>query len=298
MLQAAMSIEHRSDQLVRASAIKSYDPMAAVDWSVPIDDTAPHMPPSYLPLYGTPVYDVMIERERYAYSRHECAIVMTNGIFFENVLMHLILKYLYRRPPDDPALRYLMLEVADECRHSWMFAEYIRRAGTPAYQPTPTLLRLGEIVKSTFDPVASFIAILAAEELTDLPNRGMTEDAIHPTVRQIMKIHVEEEARHISFARTFLAEHWPRASRARKLLVSVQALVAARAIASATVNPAVYRTLGIRDGVRTARRNPHHHRRITNGLKRFTGFLAELGVIVPASRPIWVRMGLLAPEEA
>ena len=36
--------------------------------------------------------------------------------------------------------RYLLIEVADECRHSTMFGEYIRRAGTPSYGPDRPVL--------------------------------------------------------------------------------------------------------------------------------------------------------------
>ena len=63
----------RSQQLVAASQRTTLDPFEYVDWSVPIDDSAFHLPPALLPLYGTAPWDAMTETERMAYSRHETA---------------------------------------------------------------------------------------------------------------------------------------------------------------------------------------------------------------------------------
>ncbi len=84
----------------------------------------------------------MSEAERIAYSRHETAALCGAGIWFENVLMQAVLRHLAELPVTDPAHRYLLVEVADECRHSTMFGEFIRRAGTPAYRPAHGRARL------------------------------------------------------------------------------------------------------------------------------------------------------------
>ena len=125
----------RSHQLVAASERTTLDPFREIDWTAPIDDSAFHLPPELLPLYGTAAWDAMTEPERIAYSRHETAALCGAGIWFENVLMQVVLRHLAELPVTDPSHRYLLVEVADECRHSMMFGEYIRRAGTPAYRP-------------------------------------------------------------------------------------------------------------------------------------------------------------------
>ncbi len=56
----------------------------------------------------------------------------------------------------------------------------------------------------------SYLLILAVEELLDYINRAtMRDERVHPVSRQIAKLHVLEEARHVSFAKTYLAEVWP-----------------------------------------------------------------------------------------
>ena len=51
------------------------------------------------------------------------------GYGLENILMRVVMRYLYGLAPDHPSHRYLLLETADECRHSAMFGEYVGRAG-------------------------------------------------------------------------------------------------------------------------------------------------------------------------
>src|SRR6476661_8061620 len=262
----------RSAQLVAASERMTLDPFTEVDWDLPIDDRAYHLPPEWLPLFGTAAWDAMTEDERMAYSRHECAALCGAGIWFENILMHLVLKHLYDLPADDPSHRYLLIETADECRHSAMFGEYIRRAGTPAYRP-PRILRLGgAFMKATAGGPEAYIAILAAEELLDVSNRAtMKDDRIHPVSKSIAKLHVLEEARHVSFARTYITEVWPTLSGGAKLRAILRTPFFVSGIAMAVVNPAVYRTLGIEGGAAMARKNPVHRQRVARDLGKLTG---------------------------
>src|SRR4029077_15364725 len=120
----------RSRQLVAASERTTLDPFREIDWSQPVDDSAFHLPPELLPLYGTSHWEAMDEAERIAYSRHETAALCGAGIWFENVLMQVVLRHLAEMPVTDPAHRYLLVEVADEWRHSTIVGEEIRRAGT------------------------------------------------------------------------------------------------------------------------------------------------------------------------
>ena len=174
----------RSRQLVAASERTTLDPFREIDWSVPIDDSAFHLPPELLPLYGTPIWDAMSETERIAYSRHETAALCGAGIWFENVLMQVVLRHLAEMPVTDPAHRYLLVEVADECRHSTMFGEYIRRAGTPAYRPALTATLLSDSDSTASSRAVSYLLILAVEELLDYTNRAtMRDERVHPISR-------------------------------------------------------------------------------------------------------------------
>ena len=285
----------RSAQLIAASERSTLDPFTEIDWDLPIDDSAYHLPPEWLPLYGTDVWEAMDEPARLAYSRHESVALSGAGIWFENMLMQIVLRHLAELPVTSPAHRYLLLEVADECRHSTMFGEFIRRAGTPAYSPPPDTPTVDTIVDVPGGRALGYLLILAVEELLDAANRAtMKDERIHPVSRQIAKLHVLEEARHVSFAKTYLSEVWPTLADEERAAVAGIAPVAAAGVADLTVNAAVYRELGIDGGDDIARANPHHRARVIEGFAKLAALLTDLGVITEATRPTWVELGLVA----
>ena len=293
------TLERKATQLVAASRRQSFDPFSDIDWTVPIDDSLYHLPPEFLPLYGTDIWDAMSEGRRREYSRHEAAALCGAGIWFENLLMQVVLRHLAELPATDPSHCYLLVEVADECRHSMMFGEYIRRAQTPGYSPAAAGGFLdgpaAALEGTAIGRVLSYLLILSVEELLDVVNRAtMNDERVHPIARQIARIHVLEEARHVSFARTYLSTAWPDLSPPERQQVATLAKFAVAAIAGVFVNGDVYETLGIEAGERAARANPHHQARIARDYGRLTGFLGELGLITDATQPEWQALGLMA----
>jgi len=265
---------------------------AAVDWDLPIDDSAYHLPPEWLPLYGTAPWEAMTEPERMAYSRHEAAAMYGAGIWFENQLMQIVLRHLVELPVTDPSHRYLLVEVADECRHSTMFGEFIRRAGTPAYAPDVPAVDYSTLPGGR---ALGYLLILAVEELLDAVNRAtMKDDRVHAVSKQCAKLHVLEEARHVSFAKTYLAEVWDTLPDEDRTAAIELAPAAVHLMAQLTIDPAVYDTLGIEDGAELAKRNPHHRARVVDGLAKLTEFLRQLGVIDEGNEPEWQGRGLVA----
>src|SRR5437899_10041950 len=196
-------LDRKAAQLVAASQRQSFDPFTEIDWDLPLDDSTYHLPPEFLPLYGTPQWEAMTESERRTYSRHETAALCGAGIWFENLLMQVVLRHLAEMPATDPSHRYLLVEVADECRHSMMFGEYIRKAGTPAYRPAIDAGVFGstDVDQTPVGRMMTYMLILSIEELLDVCNRAtMKDERVHSISRSIARIHVMEEARHVSFA--------------------------------------------------------------------------------------------------
>lgn len=140
-----------------------------------------------------------------------------------------------------------------------------------------------------------YLLILTIEELLDMCNRAtMRDDTMHPVSRQIAKLHVLEEARHVSFAKTYLTEMWPTLSAEDQSGAADVASIAVDYVARLMVNDDVYAELGIEGGAEAARANPHHRARIVGDLEKLTKFLTELGVIDDAHRPDWIARGLAA----
>ena len=281
----------RSHQLVAASQRTTLDPFEYVDWSVPIDDSAFHLPPELLPLYGTAAWDAMSDTEQIAYSRHETAALCGAGVWFENVLMQVVLRHLADMPVTDPRIatsssRWPTNAGTRPCSAS--------TSGAPA--PPRTVRRSARArCRTTIRRRAvSYLLILAVEELLDHMNRAtMRDERVHPTSRAMAKLHVLEEARHVSFAKTYLAESWETLDDAARREIADAAPMLVSVVADLSVDPAVYEHLGIVDGAEMARANPNHRTTIVAGLAKLTTFLTEIGVIDQEHRSTWVELGLV-----
>ena len=281
----------RALQLTAASQKTTHDPFDEIDWELPIDDSAYHLPPELLSLYGTVTWDTMSLADRIVYSRHETAALFSAGIWFENALMQIVLRHLTTISITDPMHRYLLIEVADECRHSAMFGEYIRRAGTPTYAPDRPVI----VLDSAEGRTLSYVLILAIEEMLDYANRqAMRDDRVHPTSRAIARLHVAEEARHVSFAKSYLTEIWPTLDATEQTVVREVAPVLVAEITSLSLNPEVFEHLGIADGEAIAKANPNHQANVIAGLSKLTGFLTELGAI--DAPEVWANFGLISRQ--
>lgn len=286
---ATPSTTLRAEQLIAASARQTRDPFQDITWDVAIDDSAFHLPPEMLSLYGTPAWDAMSELDRITYSRHEAAATYASGIWFENALMQVVLRHLTTIEVTDPIHRYLLIEVADECRHSAMFGEFLRRAGTPSYAPQRPVV----IDETSSGRALSYLLILAIEEFLDYVNRStMKDERVHTVSRQIARLHVVEEARHVSFAKSYLAEVWPTLDTADQAIVRDAAPILVAEVASLSLNPDVFDHLGIAGAARAVADSPHYRANVIAGLGKLTTFLTEIGVIV-GDDTLWAELGLV-----
>jgi hypothetical protein len=85
-------------------------------------------------LYGTELWDQLTEEQRITLSIHEVCSVARVGLWFEIILMQMLLRYAYDRDPRTQHIQYALTEIADECRHSVMFAKMTERYGVPDYK--------------------------------------------------------------------------------------------------------------------------------------------------------------------
>lgn len=270
------------------------DPFDAIDWSVPIDDSAYHLPPAYCPLYGTPLWERMSEDRRREYSRHEASAQFAYGMWFENILINALMRHLYHLPATDARHRFLLREVAEEARHSEIFGEYIRRSRTPAYLPSLWLRLQGGFMKLTATRATFYLSILGAESLLDFVNRETIRDpALHPTYRRIIELHVAEEEGHIAFAKDYLRDAWPGLGFLHRIWAKFYAPLIVYTIVQASVCREVYRTLGMPEGYREAWNNPERRRWVREAMAPYAAFLGEIGVLDSTTRPLWRAFGLI-----
>src|SRR3954469_1812096 len=204
-------------RLLDSSEQLSYDPVEEVDWETPLDTAYHGASPEWSTLYGTAYWAEMTPEQQRELTRQEAASVASTGIWFEMILQQMVLRDFYAKDPTDPAFQWALTEIADECRHSIMFARGAAQLRAPAYRPRRFVVELGRVFKATATGEAAYAAILVAEEVLDVMQRDwMRDERVVPFVRTINNIHVVEESRHMTFARTETREAMENASFLRR----------------------------------------------------------------------------------
>lgn len=283
-------------RLLASAAKKSYDPAVDIDWTAPIPPHLYGLSPEWSTLYGTPLWDGLTEEQRVTLTIHEYCSISGVGIWFECLLMQLVLKDIYGDDPAQPHVQWALTEIADECRHSVMFARTAETFGAPSYQPPASILRLGKAFVKRFDGPAAYAAILVAEEILDIFQRDLMKDErVQPLTRATSQIHVVEEARHMRFAREEIARRTPELSRwqLRKHRTGVAAV--ATIVADNLVQPEVYASVGLDPATAkaAARANVHYAQKLRGAATGLVAFLRGVGLIGGPSELFWKRAGLV-----
>lgn len=286
-----------SPRLLRSSARMSYDPEVDLDWDAPLVDGLWFMQPERMSLYGSALWDAMSHEQRVELSRHEVASIASVGVWFEIVLLQLMARELYGADPLTDRTHYALTELGDECRHSIMFGKAIARCGVPAYGPVARVRRLGWVFKSIAHGPGAYASILVAEELLDRWQRELMKDErVQPLIRMVSRVHVLEEARHMTFAREEVERAVPTLSRARLALHRTLTAQTGFMVARTLVNPQVYAAVGLdpREARRQALGNPRYQETLAWMGERVLSFLDDQGLIGAAQRPVWRRSMLMA----
>lgn len=289
--------ERTAERLLRSTAARSYDPELDIDWSAPLAEGKGFLLEHRSTLYGTPLWEQLTPQQRRELGKHEAASIAGTGIWLETILMRMLTRLAYDGDPASRHVQYAFAELAEECRHSTMFAMMIERMGTPVYRPSQVIHTLGKTLPAIAHGPAMWGAILIGEELTDRYQREMADsDDIQPLMRMVNRIHIVEEARHIGFARAELTRSAARLSRAQRAYHRGVLAHIGYMVARNLVHPDVYRSVGL--DVRTARRvalaNPHHQQTIRFGGEKIMAFLNENGLVGQPGMHWWRKSFLLA----
>src|SRR4051794_35590545 len=108
--------ERSAARLLESSARTSYDPVVHIDWDAPLASDRYFAPPHRSSLYGTYLWDRLSQEQRIELSKHELASIASMGIWFETILMQMLVRHAYDRDPTSDHVQYAYTEIGDECR--------------------------------------------------------------------------------------------------------------------------------------------------------------------------------------
>lgn len=291
------------ERLSRQSVEKHYDAYDDVDWEADEMQILPTDPRWELweldPLAATDWYRSQPPDVRSRIGLHRVAVGMRTGWEFENVLQRGLLGYAFRMGNRRPEFRYIHHEVAEESHHTMMFQEFVNRTGLPVKGLPAPLKLLAEwlvIPMNRWSPPLFFLFVLGGEDPIDFVQRQRLRSGHgHPLVVRIMRIHVTEEARHLSFARHYLKEVVPTLSWAKRQVLAVSAPVLLGIMARQMLHPspAFIRQNRIpRTVVRQATRSEESRALVRTSVGKVRRLCRELRLINSVSRRLWQLFGI------
>jgi hypothetical protein len=291
-------------RLSEQSVVKHYDAYADIPWDDPSFAIDPDDPRWELsdndPLGATGWYRDQPLSVRTRIGLYRYATAMKIGLQFENILKRGLLEYTFGLPNNDPRFRYAYHELIEEAHHGLMFQEFVNRSAfDPPGLAWPERLGAGRIVKlgSRF-PELFFIFVLGGEDPIDHLQRETlrAERDLHPLFEMIMRHHVTEEARHLSFARHFLKLRVPQLPRARRGVMAIATPLILGTMAQLMMQAP--RSLIVkfdvpRDVVRAAYRdNPVHRQSSKDAVRKVRRLAREIGLVDPVSKRLWKAFGI------
>ena len=300
------SYEALLGRLSRQSVSKRYECYRDIDWDAPENRVEPTDPRWTLlptdPLGATAWYRRQPPEQRARIGLYRVATFMKVGLQFENVLSQGLLRFALSLDERSPEQRYAYHELIEESHHSMMFAEFIRRAGFAVPGLARGWARLDRIVVELGArfPELFFVFVLGGEDPIDYAQRIAlaSRDDWHPLVKRMTQIHITEEARHLCFARSFLREHVPKLSAARRALLAVAAPGVLKLTTELMLRPPpeLVREFAIPPDVvdEAFTYNPAYRTVTFDSLEKVRALMEELGLVTARTQRLWRALGAAA----
>src|SRR5437764_816094 len=291
-------------RLSHQSVVKHFDAYADVDWDAPEMQIDPEDPRWELtaddPLGKTEWYRSQPQGVRARIGVQRIVENMKTGLEFESVLKRGLLEYATTLPNRAPEFRYAYHEVIEEAQHSLMFQEFVNRSGIDA----PGMSKLmqfgarGVVKLGRRFPALFFLFVLGGEDPIDYVQRQelRSEKEIHPLLERIMRIHVTEEARHLSFARHYLKRNVPHLSWFRRRMLGLRVPFILGTMAGMMLRPSdsTIRQYRIPKAVikEAYDDNPEARQFVKDSIRKVRNLCVELGIVTPVSKLLWKAFGI------
>jgi hypothetical protein len=294
-----MTYQETLHRLSEASVHQHFDAFTDIAWEDPayaVDATDERWILPQADVLGRhPWYRALPREEQVRIGLYRQANICKVGLQFEQVLISGIMNYAFALPNGRAEFRYGTHEATEECHHTQMFQEFVNRSGQDVRGGSALFRALAPVLPlaARVAPVGFFWGVLAGEEPIDHMQKAVLRggEDLHPLLQRIMQIHVAEEARHIGFAHTYIAEHSARLSARQRALLSVAVPVVMRWLCDEILVPSrrAQRDMGIPDEVmKELYWDSAEARKTLRDLFADVRMLAEdSGLMNPVSRRLW-----------
>ncbi len=173
---------------------------SALDWTVSVDPTAENSPDQLIPIFGTAMWSKLDpKRELPALRQHTMSYLLSNFLHGEQGAL-LATAQLVNAVPSADAKLYASTQVMDEARHVEAYDRYLREKVELTYPISPHLKTLlDEILRESRWDMKYLGMQIMVEGLALAAFGLIQQSANEPLIRSIVKMIMQDEARHVAF---------------------------------------------------------------------------------------------------
>jgi hypothetical protein len=192
---------------------KQWDGNKRIDWSLEVDPTDPlGTPDEAAPLYGTPHWAKMTEKDRGELRKHYTSWQFSQFLHGEQGAMVCAAR-IVESVPDLDAKFYSATQTMDEARHAEIYGRFLHEKVGMLYPINDSLQGLlGDTLRdSRWD--MPYLGMQVLIEGLALAAFGMIRDTTtKPLPKQILAYVMQDEARHVAFGRMALRDYYKQLS--------------------------------------------------------------------------------------
>jgi len=277
------------DRLSSKSIEDYYNPYQMFQWPDTLPENMWWMSPELTTTFNTDIAEELTQEQLFALSKFESVNFYSLNV---HGIRELLIEVTKRIHTDDFARpsEFFHHFIGEENEHMWFFAEFCQRYGRKIYKQ----LRGGAetVPPGNAASLLVFARILIFEELVDHFNDKMASDErLNDTIRQINRIHHQDESRHIAFGRELvkvLFESFRAQATPEELDEVSNYLKRYMTYSFETLfNPQVYRDAGIPNPLDVRRRlleGPRRHEFEAQVFRKTLPYLTRIGLISDETR--------------
>ena len=290
----------RSDlyDLYRKGTRDQWNAETDVDWSISVDPEAENTPDMTIPIYGTDLWASLTPREVRRFRRENMAWLLSQFLHGEQGAL-VTTAQIVTTTPDMDAKLYGSTQVMDEGRHVEVFDRYLRDKIGLQY---PVDQNLRSLLTSILTDSRWDLKYLGMQVLVEGLALGafatIEQFTSEPLLRQIIRLVMRDEARHVAFGVLSLRDHYRELSDGERRDRAQCALEACTIMHDRFVAREVFIEMGlpVERCVELTLQSPvmREFRRIL--FSRVMPNLRRLGLLTPEVRPHYEKLGLLTFE--
>lgn len=234
------------DKIINVSVQDYYNPYEHFKWPDTLEENVMWMPVELMSVYNTPYLNDMSDEMLIKLSKWESINFYSMNVHNIRELLISVMERVHM-PGFEEQSEYFHHFIGEENEHMYFFAKFCLKYGNKIYHMKK--VRFNSNYDKDIENFIVFTQILLFEEIVDYYNLKMSKDEnLHPIIREINKMHHQDESRHIAFGRMLVKHLWEQIKNKydRNTITELQGYLANYIISGFNdfYNPEVYKDAG------------------------------------------------------